>query len=193
MPEPRTLVIPFTAAALVLVCGGILLPGDSSEEAVRATVRFTAGFSFTLLSLAFSASSVSALLAGESWKPVLRARRRIGIAFALSHTFHLATILLLVQVAYDGDYSQLGPLSAGAFIYTIIYTMAFTSNDASVRMLGARNWKRLHTVGGYILVLAFTGSYLQTALELNDYHWLFVALGAAVILLRLGRRFSKRA
>jgi DMSO/TMAO reductase YedYZ heme-binding membrane subunit len=193
MPELRVLVIPVTVAALTLSCGAILLLGGLSEEAVRSTIRVTANVSFTLLILAFSASALSARLASGAWKPVLQARRRIGIAFAISHTFHLATILLLVQVAHAGDYSQLGPLYAGAAVYAIIYIMALTSNDTSVRALGARNWKRLHTVGGYLLLLAFTGSYLRTALELNGYHWLFTLLGSAVILLRLSHRFTTRA
>ena len=35
-----------------------------------------------------------------------------------------------------------------------------------------------------ITVVALTGSYLLAALEKHDYHWIFVLMGVAVLLLR---------
>lgn len=177
-------IIPVTALALTTVCGAVLVLGNSSEAAIRATMRITSASSILLFSLAFTASSLHARLAG-GWTMVLQARRRIGIAFAVSHSFHLATIILLVEATMDGDYSQLGDLYGGAFVYLMIYLMAFTSNNASVARLGAKNWKRLHTFGGYVIWLAFSASYFGIAIQENDYHWLFAVLCIAVLVLRL--------
>jgi sulfoxide reductase heme-binding subunit YedZ len=186
----KPLVIPTSTAAIVAMCGGILLLGENSEESARMAVRVTAASSFLLLCLAFSARAAREQL-GNIWLPVLQARRRIGISFAISHTIHLFTIINLVQVAYAGDYSKLGPLAGGAAVYLIIYAMAFTSNDASVRLLGAKIWRRFHTVGGYLLLLVFTGQYLGSYMEKGGYYWLYLALGLAVLVLRQLYRFKK--
>lgn len=180
----KAAIIPATALTLIIVCGAVLVLGNGSEAAIRATMRITSASSILLFSLAFTASSLNMRLT-NGWTTVMRARRRIGISFAISHSFHLASIILLVEATMGGDYSQLGDLYGGALVYLFIYLMAFTSNDASVAKLGARNWKRLHTIGGYLILLAFSASYIGTALQKNDYHWLFGALCVAILILRL--------
>ena len=179
----RTTIIPLTALALLVVCGALLVPSGFSEEAIRASIRITANTSFLLLLLALSASALYRQL-GPRWQGVLRARRRIGIAFAVSHTYHLATILLLLYLVFDGNVEEFGGILPGTLVYVVIYTMAFTSNDWSVRRLGAKNWRRLHLVGAYILLLAFTGNYLAGAISYNNYHWFYATLGLAVLVLR---------
>ena len=99
----RQAIIPLTFALLLFACGGALLLGDFSEEAIRRTIRWTANCSFLLLCLAFSASAIHRRLPGGQWAGVMAARRRIGLAFALSHTVHLLTIVLLVEVVFAGN------------------------------------------------------------------------------------------
>ncbi len=186
----RTLVIPLTSAAIFAMCGAILWAGQNSEEAARLAIRATAATSFLLLCLAFSARPLRQQI-GDRWLPVLQARRRIGISFAISHTFHLFAIINLVQVAFAGDYSKLDAIVPGAGVYVLIYLMALTSNDASVRWLGAKNWRRFHTLVGYLLLFIFTGNYLSGAIEEGGHYWLYVALGLTVLILRQRYRFQK--
>ena len=143
--------IPATGLLLIAVCGVILAAGNGSEAAIRQCIRVTAGSSLLLYATAFSASALVQLVGGERFLAVLQARRQLGLAFALSHSFHLAAIIALVVVVFDGDFSQLGGIVGGSVIYVLIYAMAATSNDWSLRRLGRRHWRRLHKVGGYAI------------------------------------------
>ena len=191
MNNIRAWIIPFTVAALTAaaaICYGTGL----SEEVVRAYIRLTAGSSLLLFALAWSASSLNTLLPGDAWRSVLRGRRRIGIAFAISHSFHLAAIWVLMFPVLGGDTSEADFLTGGA-IYSVIYLMALTSNDLSVRMLGAKTWKRLHWAGGYIIWIAFTVSYVGKVFEFGaPQHYLFSALCLALPALRLAAFLSRR-
>ena len=187
----RSSVIPVTVWVLLLSAGVVVVSLGPSEEAARQLIRLSATTSLLLFALAWSASSLAVLLGGR-WRPVLRARRRIGIAFALSHTLHLAAIAWLVELAYDGDWWQVDPVG-GAVIYTFIYLMALTSNDASVRLLGPRLWQRLHKVGGYAIWIAFTQSYVANALQRDGLHYpLFAVLCLALLLLRATAFWNRR-
>jgi sulfoxide reductase heme-binding subunit YedZ len=186
MTTLKTAVIPTTLALLLAIFAVVLLLSGANEDSSRILIRITASSSLLLFTLAFSASSLNQLLADSRWRTLLQARRRIGIAFAISHSFHLAAIIALVQIAYDGDFSQLGDLAGGAVIYGFIYLMALTSNDASVRLLGARQWKCLHKIGVYLIWLALSGSYISNALDQGDFHyWAYSALCIGLLLLRI--------
>ena len=182
----KTAVIPATFALLLLIFSVILTLHGASEDSTRLLIRITAATSLVLFSLAFSASSLNQLLAAGRWRALLQARRRIGIAFAISHSFHLIAIIALVQIAYDGDFSQLGDVAGGAVVYGFIYLMALTSNDASVRILGPRQWKWLHKIGVYLIWLALTGSYIANALDKGGLlYWAYSALCIGLLLLRI--------
>ena len=116
-----------------------------------------------------------------------------GLSFALSHTVHLFAIVALVEIAYGGDYLQLGDIAGGSVIYLFIFAMAVTSNDASVKLLGAKNWKRLHKAGSYLIWIGLFSIYFENALETDALHyWLYVLLGVSLFLLRVGAFWDKR-
>ena len=191
MGNIRAWIIPFTVFALATAAALCYVSGVG-EESVRAYIRLTAGSSMLLFALAWSASSLGVLLPSGAWRPVMRARRRIGIAFAVSHTFHLAGIWVLMQVVLRGDTSEADFLTGGA-IYAVIYLMAFTSNDRAVRVLGSKTWKRIHWLGGYIIWVAFTVSYAGKVYEFGALqHYLFALLCLALPALRLAAYFSRR-
>ena len=48
-------IIPTTGAALLLLCGAVLVLGDASEDAIRRTIRITAGSSLLLFTAALVA------------------------------------------------------------------------------------------------------------------------------------------
>lgn len=169
----KTGIIPFTLASLTTAAFVFATVG-MSDEYIRAYIRLTSATSLLLFGLAWSASSINILLGGR-WRRVCMARRRIGIAFAISHTFHLAAIWLLVQVVYGGDWSEFGLLAGGA-VYVLIYLMAFTSNDWSVHTLGPTIWKRLHWVGGYVIWGAFAGSYIGNLFTRGTTQYLFFSV-----------------
>lgn len=179
----RSLVIPVTvvvliAAAVVFASAGL------NNQTILAYIRFTSGSSLLLFAFAWSASSLNQLMKSGVWRPVLRARRRIGLAFAVSHSFHLLGIITLYEVVDERRWSDFQALP-GALIYAVIYAMALTSNDFSMRQLG-RSWKRLHVTGGYLLWGAFTFSYLGKIGEFGALqHYLYSALCLALLAVRV--------
>lgn len=89
---------------------------------------------------------------------LLRRRRSVGLAFAATHTVHLAA--LLIAIFAFGHGSKLVTIIGGGIGYLFVFAMAITSNDASVRRLGARRWRLLHATGGYVIAGIFAFSYL---------------------------------
>lgn len=97
-------------------------------------------------------------------RPLLANRRYLGLSFAILHSFHLAFILLWMN-EHPG-LAEAPVLILGGGAYAIMYLMALTSNDWSVKTLG-RNWGRLHTIGVYylwaIMTITFIGHDYLTA------------------------------
>jgi DMSO/TMAO reductase YedYZ heme-binding membrane subunit len=122
---------------------------------------------------------------------MLRRRRAIGLSFAAAHFVHLGALLIAVLVF--GAQTSAKSVYGGGAAYVLITAMALTSNNWSVRTLGARNWKMLHTFGGLAIAIVFTVSYLG---RLDAKPWLAIPaltlLGSAV-LLKLLAWMKKRA
>lgn len=193
MPALKNIVLPATLLYLFLATIIVLNKGGLTEDNIRQMIRITAASSMLLFSLTFSASSLLHFFCNEYWRSIMQARRRLGLSFALSHTVHLFAIVALVEIAYGGDYFQLGDIAGGSVIYLFIFAMAVTSNDASVKLLGAKNWKRLHKTGSYLIWIGLFSLYLENALEIGAWHyWLYVLLGISLILLRVGAFWAKR-
>ncbi len=113
----------------------------------------TAWLAFALFIMAFTASSVQILFPGSYGRWAMKNRRYIGLSFALVHFIHAG--LVLSNLALTEASRTAGELSGGGLAYVFLGLMAITSNNASVRKLGAKNWKRLHKVGSYYIWLIF--------------------------------------
>lgn len=173
-----------TASALVaaaIVALGYGLEGGWSQDGALAAARLTARFSFLWFITAWSASALAKLWPG-GWRTVLlRRRRAMGLGFAAAHFVHLGA--LLVAVLVFASPRSLTTIYGGGAGYVFVALMALTSNDWSVRTLGPRNWKLLHTVGGIVIAAIFFVSYLG---RLEEKPWLAIPtlslLGGAVLL-----------
>jgi sulfoxide reductase heme-binding subunit YedZ len=193
MPKLKNIALPATLLYLLLAMIIVLNRDGLTEDNIRQIIRMTAASSMILFSLTFTASSLLHFFGDGRWRSVMHARRRLGLSFALSHTAHLLAIIALVEIAYGGDYSQLGDIVGGSVIYLFIFAMTVTSNDASVKLLGAKNWKRLHKTGSYLIWIGLFSSYLSNALETGALHyWLYFALGVGLLLLRIWAFWDKR-
>jgi DMSO/TMAO reductase YedYZ heme-binding membrane subunit len=188
MARTRAPVIAATAAALgLLVLAAGLLHG-SSEESVRMVVRWTAKIAVVLFAAAFSASSLRVFWQSEATRFLMTNRRRLGLGFALAHSVHLLALIVLgvtFPTPFLDDLST-ATLVGGGLAYVFVLAMAATSNDASVRRLGARRWRALHTVGGWYVWLIFTQSYAPRA-AVDPAYVPFAALLVGVAGLRIAR------
>lgn len=132
-------------------------------ETLPYVMRPTAWLAFALFTAAFTASSIRILFRNNYSKWAMRNRRHLGLSFALVHFVHLG--LVLSNLAFTEATRTAGQLSGGGLAYAFLFLMTITSNNASVRKLGAKNWKRLHKVGSYYIWLIFIGRSLPHALE----------------------------
>jgi DMSO/TMAO reductase YedYZ heme-binding membrane subunit len=128
-------------------------------EASQAMARFTARISLFIFALTFAASSLHKLFRSDFTTELLKNRRFFGIGFAYSHTVHLLAIALFFKLS--GTQPPWLSVIFGGLAYLLMYAMAFTSNDASVKKLGAKNWKILHKIGIHYLWFIFFFSYLK--------------------------------
>jgi methionine sulfoxide reductase heme-binding subunit len=178
-------------AAIGVVAYGYAEFGGWNAEGAGAAARYTARFSFPIFVLAWSASALATLWPG-GWRGVmLRRRRAIGLSFAAAHGVHFAALLVAVLVFAAQPSAK--TVYGGGFGYVMVALMALTSNDWSLRKLGPRNWKALHTFGGLVIAVIFATSYVG---RLEEKAWLAVPalslLGAALVL-KLAAGMKKRA
>ncbi|MEQ1489200.1 MAG: hypothetical protein ABL932_01495 [Terricaulis sp.] len=176
-----TIIAVSAVAAAAIAALGYVLEGGWSVDGAGAAARLTARFSFFWFITAWSASALAKLWPG-GWRTVLlRRRRAVGLGFAAAHFVHLAALLIAVLVFATPRSAT--TIYGGGFGYVMVALMAFTSNDWSVRTLGPRNWKLLHTFGGMVIAGIFFTSYLG---RLEDKPWLAIPtltlLGAAILL-----------
>ena len=183
------LVFGLSAVALGLVVGA-----TPAEQALLCA-RWTARAGLPLFLIAYLASSLLRLWPAQLTRALVRRRRQWGLGFALAHSIHLVA-LAINQVIFQ-DFRADITLLGGGLAYGLIYLMALTSNDWSVRRLG-RNWKRLHSFGIHYTWLIFTLSYAGRFTDGDAAHFATatvltpVMLGALCLRLwaRLGRKSS---
>jgi DMSO/TMAO reductase YedYZ heme-binding membrane subunit len=132
---------------------GTLLASDEPPGFFLLWTRYSAHLAFLFLLVAFLTST-----ARRRWRhPVTRVlmdyRRQLGLGFATAHAFHLAALTLLL-LDLEG-FSVTASLAVAAFGYVVTTALAVTSNNWSVRRLGVKRWRLLHTTGINILMLYF--------------------------------------
>ena len=112
---------------------GFALGSDMADQWLLAA-RYTARVSFPIFLLAYAATSLVRLWPLPVWKGVLRHRRQWGLGFALAHTIHpgaLGWFNIVIQ-----NMPGLQSLLGGGLAYGLMYLMALTSNDWSMKRLG---------------------------------------------------------
>jgi len=187
--------IPLTALLGVAVTCGILIAHDGGgAEGMQAAIRVSARLAAILLALALSASALHVFLPSPATLRLRRERRYVGLAFGSAHLFHLALLVAQGVVHPEPFRSQLGAaqLIGGGIAYLFVVAMMLTSTEAAMRRMG-RAWSRLHTIGGWYLLLLFTRSYLLRVLDGKTAYVPLLALMAGVVLLRIAAALRRRA
>ena len=156
--------------------------GSAPDERWQLAARYTARFSFSIFLPVFVASAWNRLAPGRVSRFLVRRRRALGLAFATAHTVHLVALVTYNVVA--GTRPDVATLVGGGGAYLILFAMAATSNDASVRRLG-RNWLRLHKLGVYWLWFVFALSYAGRTFGGNPGFAPLLAAALAALALRV--------
>ena len=178
--EGSKLLIPLA----LLLAAGVLLAitaAGSYLAALPLLMSPTADVAFILFALAFAASSLARLLPNAGTRFLLRNRRYLGLGFAMVHFTHLALVLSSITLV-AGQAREPATLVPGVIAYAFLALMTVTSNDASVRRLGPRRWRRLHRVGSYYIWLIFLATTLPPSAGTA---WMLLAC-LLVLALRIG-------
>ena len=167
----------------------IAVTSDSPPGFLLLWTRYSAHLAFVFLLLAFSASTLKAVVNNAQTRGLVRYRRQLGLGFATAHTFHLVALILFLS-NLEG-YSVDASVAVAGFGYVVTALLALTSNDYSVRRLGPAKWKQLHAIGISILMLyffvAFSGRLLTNFAPI---YAIYVALMATAVVakVRIKRR-----
>jgi len=145
-----------TIASLATVIGPLALFG-LSEQGWQLAARYTVRVSFPLFLLTYLARPLTVFWRTETTRWVLRNRRYLGLSFALAHTIHLGA--LTSYFVFLKQSPDVATLIGGGLAYGLMFAMAATSNDRSVKALKT-NWGRLHSIGLHYLWLIFLVTYL---------------------------------
>ena len=142
---------------LLLMCAGLLAASGLDTDGVRLVIRATARSSLALFLAAFLASAALAIRADTVTRWLVRNRRSLGLAFAMSHAIHLLAIVVLARTdpAMFATLSTRASIVAGSIAYVVIGLLAATSFDAIVKWLGVDRWKQLHRFGLWFVWLFF--------------------------------------
>lgn len=169
-------------AAIVGILLGLMV-GTSPAEQANLAARWTARVALPLFLVAYLASTLVRLWPGENSRAIARRRRQWGLGFALAHTIHLGALAVNVLLFAPREIASLFP---GGLAYIMIYIMAITSNNFSVKALG-KNWKRLHRVGTHYIWFIFTASYVTRLFkpEMMVTGMIFTPIMLAALTLRL--------
>ena len=185
----------FCLCLVALVVSYLGMPAyDTVRDEVGYMLRVTARIAFVFLMLAYVARplrvafklSISGI---GAW--LVRERRYLGLSMALAHTVHFGYVVALVVITPEP--LALITLVFGGLAFVLMWAMAATSNNLSMRKLG-KNWKRLHTTGLHYLWVIFMQSFLGRLGE-NDPYYIYAtlfSLGIAGLLLRIWVFWQKR-
>lgn len=165
-----------------VVVGAILLVEGTGADGIGAWLRWTARISGLLFYAAIAAAALRAFWDRPFIRALLANRRYVGVSAAVAHTWHLAGIVAYANL--PGVEVESGSSLLGGLAYLFLFAMAATSFDRSAAWLGARRWKRLHTVGAWYVWLIFTYTFAGSAAS-SPVTALLALAGVGVFVLRV--------
>ena len=170
-------------SALIFV--GVYLLFGFNEEGTRQAIRWSARLSFTCFCIAFSASSIHYFIKNSFSFWILMNRKHFGISFAIIHLVHLVFLGILQYYFHPVfEMAATKSLLAGGIAYFFVVAMLLTSFERFSKQLSLKQWKILHTVGGYWIWMIFMSSYFKRSMtETEWYPYVFILV--LVLVLRL--------
>ncbi len=155
-----TVVYATTVATAVILY--LMLDGSDITESSRAFLRLSGRVGMGLFFISFGASALHRIFKAGWTTYLIRNRRYYGISTAIVLWAHFLVILSLSFTASEW-FEESAPwyiLYSGSGTFILVGLMALTSNNFAVKKMGARAWKTLHLIGGYMALSAFVGEYV---------------------------------
>jgi sulfoxide reductase heme-binding subunit YedZ len=127
---------------------------------------------------------------------LLRYRRALGLLAFWYVTLHLVTYMVLDQwldwAAIGADIVKRPYITVGMASFVLLVPLALTSNNLSIRRLGAQAWNRLHK----LVYLAAAGGALHYVMLVKAWPLeplVYAAIVATLLAYRLGRALARPA
>ena len=161
----------------------LLLNSIDDKETVSILIRSTAKISFLLFMSVFIASSLHHYFKNSFTRWLLQNRRYLGVSFAISHYIHLGMLFLMTfHISFNVFEDRgLARTTVGIVAYMFITLLTLTSFDKTRNLFGKNNWKRIHTIGGYLLWIIFAKSYILEMTSPLRIFFAIVAVGVLVL------------
>lgn len=174
------------AAAVLAMSAAIILFNADLVAGTRMVIRATARTSFALFLAAFLASPLATLAPNKLTRGLMRERRILGLSFAFSHAMHLAAIVAygLLDSGFWPSRSALTN-APGTIGYVFIALLAATSFRVVSKHLTPAAWKRLHTVGIWVIAAAFGLAFLKRIPTQGALYAVFFSIFCAAVVVRL--------
>ncbi len=137
--------------------GAGFITGTEHIQGAQLSARWTSRVGVPVFLTAYLASTLFRLSKNDLTKTLVRRRRQWGLAFAWTHSVHLAALIYYLVIAKTPP--DLITVLGGGLAYFMIYVMALTSNNWSMKLLG-KNWKRLHVFGIHYIWFIYVFTYL---------------------------------
>jgi len=181
------------SAAVALITAVTFSLAPDPVQSLQYAVRVTARTSFILFLAVFLASALARSAPSALTRALVRERRYLGLSFAFSHLLHAVALIVYVRTAPEAFWTGRTPASniPGSIGYLLILLLAITSFMVPARFIGPDNWKKLHSVGVWVIAVIFAASFLTRI----PHHVGYAVPGAimvAAMLLRVSIRFSRR-
>jgi methionine sulfoxide reductase heme-binding subunit len=156
-----------------------------TEDSTRFAIRFTARSSCIAFLLAFVAAPLNRRWHSPTTQWLLQNRRFLGLAMAVSHTYH-AIAFSTLQVAILRQPLHGDPLAILGYVFLI--GMTITSFPTPAKAIGRKAWRVLHTAGMHYFWLAFALEFGMRSLQ----EWGYMVLTFLVIVALFLRLFDRR-
>lgn len=168
------------------LAGGVLMAAGTGVDGVHAALQWTARFAFLLFWPAYAGGALAALF-GKRFRPVQRAGRTFGLAFAAALSVHLSLVAWLCLI---GAAPGLRTFVIFGIAAACVYLLALFSIGPLQRRLGPRGWWLLRVPGMHYVALAFADDFVKRPLAGGLGHALFYAPFAALAVIGPGLRLA---
>ena len=147
--------------------------------------RYTARLSFACFVLVYLAAPLYQISQAAPLLWLRQNRRNAGISFGLLHSIHLGALISFFVMT--PNQAELPTIIVGGGAYVAMFAMLATSNDAAIRALGTKNWRRLHKFGIHYLAVVFALTYVLSLTLPPAMHkpYGLIAIAWLIIVLRI--------
>jgi DMSO/TMAO reductase YedYZ heme-binding membrane subunit len=155
----------------------------STHKLEKSIGRFLGDEAFFLLSLTLLISPLSKI--DSRFAKLIYLKRPLGILvfiFGLLHALYILKVYFNLDILFVFENIW---IIAGLIGLIILFPLAITSNNFSIKTLGPKNWKKLQSLAYLAFILLYIHSLGMMKFSIKDFSNLFsVFMGSLVIVLR---------